>query len=426
MIFSRIVFAILIVLVFANVPLPLLGAVGIEELKKGVVKITAQVEDRNKVGTGFIVRVEQDSVYVVTAAHVVAGASTIEAEFFTDRNHFHVTRVLGLEGDDEAGGVAVLKIEKAFPRDAMALQTDQTLSVRAGDQVTMIGFPRNAGVPWAITKGELVGRKEKTLIFTGAVDEGSSGGPLIKDNRIIGVVTASKDKFGYAAPAMIAQYVLEGWGVKFGVQLRSQPAKISPSEIVRVIQEKGFNHPFDSSLREEGFSGSVRGAFHHEFALIGTKAVVDHATGLMWRREAVKVRSGGEKATDFIQQFDKQKTIGFSDWRVPTVEELASLVEPLAFGNGPNRNYISDLFDLNCGDDLFLTADEIVWSWKRHDHGNEGRYNVLLGVVAVNFNRGEIDGAYITPNTAYCLLLVRTMKSDELAKSSLLPLPRSE
>jgi hypothetical protein len=46
-------------------------AQSIEEIKKGVVKITAQTNGMAKVGTGFIVRLEQNTVYVLTAAHVV-------------------------------------------------------------------------------------------------------------------------------------------------------------------------------------------------------------------------------------------------------------------------------------------------------------------------------------------------------------------
>ena len=46
----------------------------IEDLKNGVVKITAHVEGQHsKVGTGFIVRLEKDAAYIVTACHVIEG-----------------------------------------------------------------------------------------------------------------------------------------------------------------------------------------------------------------------------------------------------------------------------------------------------------------------------------------------------------------
>jgi S1-C subfamily serine protease len=49
-----------------------LWAQGSEHLKRGVVKITAQGErQQTKVGTGFVVRINKDAAYIVTAAHVV-------------------------------------------------------------------------------------------------------------------------------------------------------------------------------------------------------------------------------------------------------------------------------------------------------------------------------------------------------------------
>ena len=50
-----------------------LRAQDIAQIKKGVVKITTQVEGKSRVGTGFVVRVEKDAIYIVTAAHVTEG-----------------------------------------------------------------------------------------------------------------------------------------------------------------------------------------------------------------------------------------------------------------------------------------------------------------------------------------------------------------
>ena len=52
----------------------LLWGQDIDDMKKGVVKITAHVEGQQpKVGTGFIVRVDKNAAYIVTAAHVTEG-----------------------------------------------------------------------------------------------------------------------------------------------------------------------------------------------------------------------------------------------------------------------------------------------------------------------------------------------------------------
>ena len=45
----------------------------IENAKKAVVKITSQAEGENRVGTGFIAKLDENTAYIVTASHVIEG-----------------------------------------------------------------------------------------------------------------------------------------------------------------------------------------------------------------------------------------------------------------------------------------------------------------------------------------------------------------
>jgi hypothetical protein len=186
----------------------------VESMLKGVVKVTASTyEGKKKVGTGFIVRLESDAVYIMTASHVVAGARHTEIEFFTRKNRPIPGKVIGTEALDPRGLAAVL-VEQDIPKGLSVLRLSSSVRAGAGDPVTTIGFPRISEVPWAVTRGGIVGRVGKTISFSAPVDEGNSGGPLIKDNQVIGIVTEVKDKFAYATPALIAQLSLDGWGIK--------------------------------------------------------------------------------------------------------------------------------------------------------------------------------------------------------------------
>lgn len=51
----------------------MLWAQDIAQVKKGVVKITAQVDGKNRVGSGVVVRLDKGHVYIVTASHVIEG-----------------------------------------------------------------------------------------------------------------------------------------------------------------------------------------------------------------------------------------------------------------------------------------------------------------------------------------------------------------
>ena len=55
----------------------------IQDLQKGVVKITAHAGGQQpRVGAGFIVRLEPEVAYIVTAAHVVEGDARPRVTFF--------------------------------------------------------------------------------------------------------------------------------------------------------------------------------------------------------------------------------------------------------------------------------------------------------------------------------------------------------
>ena len=120
----------------------LLWGQDIEDLKKGVVKITAHVEGQQpKVGTGFIVRVDKDAVYVVTAAHVTEGDPKPTVTFSPLAQQPFAAQVIGIEGGDPHG-LAALRVAGPIPDGVVALALDLTTKVAGGEAVTFIGFPR--------------------------------------------------------------------------------------------------------------------------------------------------------------------------------------------------------------------------------------------------------------------------------------------
>lgn len=56
------------------------------ELRAGVVKIVSTLEGKRRTGTGFAVKADGTTVYIVTAAHVIEGDPSPKVEFFTRQN----------------------------------------------------------------------------------------------------------------------------------------------------------------------------------------------------------------------------------------------------------------------------------------------------------------------------------------------------
>jgi tetratricopeptide (TPR) repeat protein/CHAT domain-containing protein len=96
------------------------------------------------------------------------------------------------------------------------------------------------------------------------------------------------------------------------------------------------------SIREKvdwGFFG--HGTINHDYnlkSISGDKVVIDHATGLMWHQNGSSYKMNCEKpllpvpivgrnTKKWFKKLNKKGYAGYHDWRLPTVEEAASLLE---------------------------------------------------------------------------------------------------
>lgn len=206
-----------------------LWAQDIAQVKKGVVKITAQVEGKNRVGSGVVVKLDDDHVYIVTASHIIEGDQHPNVFFYAAPHRAFRARVLGLEGGDPAG-LAALLVEGKIPSDLVVLHLDQATKVGGGEPITLIGFPRAEGSMWTVTTGTLSGRRGSALSFSGTADEGNSGGPVLFQNKVVGIVTEVGAKFNTAVPAVVARFALDGWGVRLLEEARQPPTRPGEEE----------------------------------------------------------------------------------------------------------------------------------------------------------------------------------------------------
>ncbi|MGC1359598.1 MAG: trypsin-like peptidase domain-containing protein [Silvibacterium sp.] len=185
----------------------------IEGAKKAVVKITSQAEGENRVGTGFIAKLDENTAYIVTASHVIEGDSKPQICFYPDAEKTYPATVIGTEGDLPRG-LALIRVQGPLPSGLAHLGIDASFNLEASEQVTIIGFPRLAGTPWAVTPITIVGRQGTAITFTGAADEGSSGSPVLRHGWVTALVAEKSGEFGFAVPAAAVRFAIEGWGLK--------------------------------------------------------------------------------------------------------------------------------------------------------------------------------------------------------------------
>ena len=139
-------------------------------------------------GTGFVI---DDAGHIVTASHVIDGASSITISFEDG-----TTRTATLLGQDDATDVAVLKIE-AEGLKLHPLKLASSASLDVGDEVAAIGDP--FGYARSISTG-IVSGVDRTIEapngFTvahaiqtdAALNPGNSGGPLLNAaGEVVGI-----------------------------------------------------------------------------------------------------------------------------------------------------------------------------------------------------------------------------------------------
>jgi serine protease Do len=164
-------------------------------------------------GTGFIIH--QDG-YILTNAHVVEDASSIEIDLGDSDEHYRAHVV----GSDRGTDIALLKIDAARPLPVVPLGESDHLQV--AEWVMVIGNP--FGLSQSVTVGIVshTGRNEIApvgrdgyydFIQTDAsINPGNSGGPVVNlRGEVIGIATAinaTGQGIGFAIPIDMAKAIV--------------------------------------------------------------------------------------------------------------------------------------------------------------------------------------------------------------------------
>jgi hypothetical protein len=115
------------------------------------------------------------------------------------------------------------------------------------------------------------------------------------------------------------------------VSLRTESKKLIEEDIRKMLARYGF---YDADLNWWGW-------FDNDFVDSGYGTITDNATGLMWQKTGSSRTRTWARAQEYVKGLNKYEFAGYSDWRLPTIEELASLVEREKF----NGVHIDPVFD---------------------------------------------------------------------------------
>ena len=200
----------------------------LEPLLAGIVKVTTAHQH----GSGIVVKINPEEIYILTAAHVVAGDSHPRIQFYQQTSG-SVSSVIepGSELGDEDRGLALLRVKQAdaIPASVRALPlATQYVEVASGEPVSVLGLPREVG-SWTVLHGYMAARRGRDLTFDVRVDDGASGGALVRKGEVIGLIQGRGNQFGRGNPADSLWVFLRGFGI--------HPEAISQDKLSAPVKE---------------------------------------------------------------------------------------------------------------------------------------------------------------------------------------------
>ena len=115
------------------------------------------------------------------------------------------------------------------------------------------------------------------------------------------------------------------------ILLPAEPGIINDGEIAAILKKWNF---FDTEYNPDGH-------FENEFTAAGESSIlIDQKTSLMWQRGGLDIGSSRTIQRGIVE-LNEQGFAGFRDWRLPTMEEAMSLMDPQKNQKGV---YLSPVF----------------------------------------------------------------------------------
>ncbi len=163
-------------------------------------------------GTGFVIGFDRGKARIVTASRVIEGLEQIAVTFAVDPGKSSLAgTVLGLDAGNP-NGLAALQVRGALPAGVTTLSFETESRPRAGEVLSLLGFPKAESAPLTISK-TLSAQSGPLLLINEGIGDGFSGGPVLQGGKVVGIITDIKAQTTHAVNAIVARTASEGWGV---------------------------------------------------------------------------------------------------------------------------------------------------------------------------------------------------------------------
>lgn len=210
----------------------------VNKVKPSVVTITSNIEGEQQffnfsmpyegtgAGTGILFSETDSNYYIVTNAHVIDGAKSVQVSIEGSDEKFSA-KLVGKDSDADLAVITITKadVKRAGIDNVVLASFGDSDSMQVGDVVLAIG--NSLGDGNTVTNG-ILSSKEKEITIDGktltvlqtnaAINQGNSGGPLVNlKGEVVGINTAKLSQAsnvnvegtGYAIPSNVAKPIIE-------------------------------------------------------------------------------------------------------------------------------------------------------------------------------------------------------------------------
>ena len=293
--------------------IPVEGGLSLQEIYlqniPSVVSISSTGYGTASTGTGVVLTSDG---YIVTNAHVVDGAGSIEV-LLTDDRIFTASLI----GSDEISDLAVLQIQA---QDLIPAQFGDSAQLRIGDTVAAIGDPLGVkyrgtytdGIVSAINRDVDMDGRTMTLIQTNAaLNSGNSGGPLINCyGQVIGINTMKIGAFTDSAGVE---------GIGFAI----------PSATVKDIVEQLIQQGYVSGRPTLGLDGEALSSFYQHYYRLPAGLYITHVV------PGSDAQIKGIEDGDMLLSVNNQRITSMEDLKAVLYDqEVGDVVEAIIYRAG--------------------------------------------------------------------------------------------
>ena len=284
-----------------------------------------KVKKEKALGSGFIFKVTDKWVYILTNNHVVSHAKRIIVK--VGRLKEVPATVVGTDPQTD---LAVLKVPRKEVPDAekRVAKLGDSSKVRVGDFVVAIGNPfglentATFGIVSALHRRIGLDRYENFIQTQAPINPGNSGGPLVNINaEVIGINTAiiaNAQGLGFAIPINLAKWVAEQL-IEHGKVVRGWLGVVIQELTPPIAQALGLDHGVIVTKVFPGSPAERAGLQPGDIILEVNGEPVKSATQLQF---AIMKTPPGKEVTLTVLRGDKKLTLKVKVGQMPSPKEL--------------------------------------------------------------------------------------------------------